>query len=165
MTSETDQSTSPAGASRPSTEPIAGDPLLASTAPSAGPVAPPAATPPVAPPAASHPTSEREREPQPVEVEDSGEGGSKIKTAAVVAGAAALANKVRQEAPKVLHQLRERRITGRRVILTEVDGRFLAIGPYKNEDQARQDAFKVGGTPRIAELVPHTAFFAPPDQQ
>jgi hypothetical protein len=87
-----------------------------------------------------------------------------VKAAAIVASAAALANKARKEAPKVVNQLRERRVAGRCVIVTEVDGRFLAIGPYKNEDTARGDVFKVGGTPHIAELVTDTAFFAPPEQ-
>jgi hypothetical protein len=162
MTSEIDPSDRSAAAPRAATEPVVADPLPASLAPCAGDVTAPTPTPPVDAPAASRTASEPE--PQPVDADDSGEGGSKVKTAAVVAGAAALANKVRQEAPKVLHQLRERRIAGRHVIITEVDGRFLAIGPYKNEDDARKDGFKVGGTPRIAELVADTAFFAPPDQ-
>ena len=160
MTSETDRSAGPADVSRRSTEPIAGDPLLATPDPSVGTSDSPMAAPFAAPPDANLAS---EPEPQPVETRDSGDGSSKVKTAAVVAGAAALANKVRQEAPKMLNQLRERRITGRRVIITEVDGRFLAIGPYKNEDEARQDAFKVGGNPHIAELVADTAFFARPD--
>jgi hypothetical protein len=106
-----------------------------------------------------------EPQPQSDDVDSSGDGGSRVKTAAVVAGAAAVANKMRQQAPKLLHQLRERRLAGRHVIVTEVDGRFLAIGPYKNEDQARKDSFKVGGTPHVAELVPDDSFFAPPDRQ
>lgn len=82
----------------------------------------------------------------------------------MVAGAVAVANKVRKEAPKVVHQVRERRLAGRCVIVTEVDGQFLAIGPYKDEDSARKDAFKVGGTPHVAELRSDTAFFAPAEQ-
>jgi hypothetical protein len=92
------------------------------------------------------------------------EGGSKAKAAALLAGAAALANKMRKEAPKAVHQLRERRIAGRCVIVTEVDGRFLAIGPYKDEESARQDSFKVGGTPHVAELMSESTFFAPAEQ-
>ena len=91
------------------------------------------------------------------------DGGSKVKTAAVLAGAAALANKVRHEAPKVLQQLREKRAAGRCVILTEADDRALAIGPYKNEEAASHDLFKVGGTSRVVELMSDTAFFAPHD--
>lgn len=163
MTSENDPSATPAGANPPSTEPIVGVPLVAAPPPSASTVSTEPTTPPVTPPAGSRPTPEPQAE--PTKPEESDEGGSKAKTAAVVAGAAALANKVRQEAPKRLHQLRERRATGRRVIITEVDGHFLAIGPYKNEDEARQDAFKVGGNPHIAELVSEAAFFAPSDQQ
>jgi hypothetical protein len=159
MTSDTDRSAGSAGAHPSSSEPVAGDPLLAGPAPDAGTAGPPIAPPPVATPAAKGSASEKA--PQPVEADDPGAGSSKVKTAAVVAGAAAVANKVRHEAPKILNQLRERRVTGRRVIITEVDGRFLAIGPYKDAEAARQDAFRVGGSPHIAELVPDSAFFAP----
>jgi hypothetical protein len=89
------------------------------------------------------------------------DGGSKAKTAVVLAGAAALANKVRQEAPKMLQQMREKRAAGRCVIVTEADDRALAIGPYKNDEAARHDLFKVGGTSRVVELMSDTAFFAP----
>jgi hypothetical protein len=91
------------------------------------------------------------------------DGGSKAKTAVVLAGAAALANKVRHEAPKMLQQLREKRAVGRCVIVTEADDRALAIGPYKNDEAARHDLFKVGGTSRVVELMSDTAFFAPHD--
>jgi hypothetical protein len=89
------------------------------------------------------------------------QGGGKVKAAAVVAGAAALANKVRQEAPKKIRQLREKRAAGRCVIVTEADGHYLAVGPYKDEDAARQALFKVGGTAHVAELLSTTAFFDP----
>jgi hypothetical protein len=101
--------------------------------------------------------------PSPTEQTEPDDGGSKVKTAAVLAGAAALANKVRHEAPKVLQQMREKRAAGRCVILTEADDRALAIGPYKNEEAARHDLFKVGGTSRVVELMSDTAFFAPHD--
>jgi hypothetical protein len=138
-----------------STEPITGDPLITAPDPSdaveASTTAPPVAEP-VTPAV----------DPRPVKSAPSeDDGGGKAKTAAMVAGAAALANKVRKEAPKVVNQLRERRMAGRCVIITEVDGRFLAIGPYKNEGAARGHVFKVGGTPHVAELVSETAFFAP----
>lgn len=139
-----------------STEPIAGDPLITAPDPSEV-VVPSAVEPPVREPATP--------DPPPVEpVSSTEDGGGKVKAAAVVAGAAALANKLRKEGPKVINQLRDRRLVGRCVIITEVDGRFLAIGPYKNEDAARGDAFKVGGTPHVAELVSETAYFAPPEQ-
>jgi hypothetical protein len=95
------------------------------------------------------------------QTEPDGGGGSKAKTAAVLAGAVAVANKVRHEAPKMLQQMREKRAAGRCVIVTEADDRALAIGPYKNEDAARLDLFKVGGTSRVVELMSDTAFFAP----
>jgi hypothetical protein len=99
----------------------------------------------------------------PTEQTEPDDGGSKVKTAAVLAGAAALANKVRHEAPKMLQQMREKRAAGRCVILTEADDRALAIGPYKNEEAASHDLFKVGGTPRVVELMSDTAFFTPHD--
>jgi len=102
--------------------------------------------------------------PSPNEQPEPGDGGSsKAKTAVVLAGAAALANKVRHEAPKMLQQMREKRAAGRCVILTEADDHALAIGPYKNEDAARDDLFRVGGTTRVVELMSDTAFFAPHD--
>jgi hypothetical protein len=99
----------------------------------------------------------------PTEQTEPDDGGSKVKTAAVLAGAAALANKVRQEAPKMLQQMREKRAAGRCVILTEADDRALAIGPYKNEEAASHDLFKVGGNPRVVELMSDTTFFTPHD--
>jgi hypothetical protein len=52
-------------------------------------------------------------DPSPPEfVHSSDDAGGKVKTAAMVAGAAALANKLRKEAPKVINQLRDRRLTG-----------------------------------------------------
>jgi hypothetical protein len=150
----TDQ-TNPRGGS---TDPIPGDPLTTDRGTS-DPVEAPAVYPPVAEPVT--PSFDL----RPVESAPSDEaGGGKVKAAAVVAGAAAVANKVRKEVPKVVNQLRERRMAGRCVIITEVDGRYLAIGPYKNEDAAQGDVFKVGGTPHVAELVSDTAFFAPPEQ-
>ena len=89
------------------------------------------------------------------------QGGGKLKAAAVVAGVAALANKLRQEAPKRVRQVRQKRAVGRCIILTEADGRYLAIGPYRSEDAARRDVFKVGGTPHVAELVSTAAYFNP----
>jgi hypothetical protein len=141
-----------------STEPIAGEPLITAPEPSdavpMAEMAPPVAEP--VPPAA---------DPRPAASAPSeNEAARKVKTAAVVAGAAALANKVRKEAPKVVNQLRERRMAGRCVIITEVDGRFLTIGPYKNEDAARDRVFKVGGNPHVAEIVSDTTFFMPPEK-
>lgn len=51
------------------------------------------------------------------------------------------------------------------MIVTEVDGRYLVIGPYKNDEAARQDVFEVGGDAHIAELVAGTAFFSPPSRR
>jgi hypothetical protein len=99
----------------------------------------------------------------PKDVSEESASGSKLKTGALVAGAAAVANKVRHDAPKLVRQLREKRAAGQCVIVSETDGETLAIGPYKDADAARQDLFKVGGTPRIVELVSETSFFAARD--
>lgn len=155
MTDESNPSTGVTSGHR-DPAPITGDPLFpapdpagSTDAPDATPTAGPRPTvPPVPPTPLDRATTEDE-------------GGSKAKAAAVVAGAVAVANKVRKEAPKVVNQLRERRVAGRCVIVTEVDGRFLAIGPYKDEESARRDAFKVGGTPHVAELMSDTAYFPP----
>ena len=165
--------TDQASTNRGSTEPIPGDPLIADPDPldQTPTMAPPVGAPveplaPVADPVVTSvetPVVTSVETPTVESAPSEEEGGGKVKAAAVVAGAAAIANKVRKEAPKVVNQLRERRVAGRCVIVTEVDGRFLAIGPYKNEDAARGDVFKVGGTPHVAELVSDSAFFAPPE--
>ena len=101
--------------------------------------------------------------PTPVQVErgpeESGQGtGGKVKAAAVLAAAAALANKVRQEAPKKVHEIRQRRVAGRCVVLAEVDGRQVAIGPYRDDRAARQDSANFAGVPTVIELVSPTAY-------
>lgn len=131
-------------------EPIAGDPLIIAPVVSDDGVVPvePIPTAPLEP---AQPPTEETTQPD--------EGGSKVKTAALLAGAAALANKVRQEAPKKLEQIREKRAAGRCVIVTEADGQMLAIGPFKDDDAARQELFNVGGAPRVVELMSESAFF------
>ena len=129
---------------------VAGEPLAPPLEPA--PIAAPAE--PSAMPSASSPT------PVPTAQAEESEGG-KVKAAALLTGAAALANKVRQEAPKKVKQIREKRVAGRCVIVTEANDATLAIGPYKDEETAQKDLFKVGGTPRVVELVSETAFFRP----
>jgi hypothetical protein len=131
-------------------EPIAGDPLIIAPVVSDDVVVPvePIPTAPVEP---APPPTEEATQPD--------EGGSKVKAAALLAGAAALANKVRREAPKKLQEIREKRAAGRCVIVTEADGQMLAIGPFKDDDAARQELFNVGGAPRVVELMSESAFF------
>jgi hypothetical protein len=86
---------------------------------------------------------------------------SKAKTTALLAGAAALANKVRQEAPKKVQEIRQKRAAGRCVILTEHDGRLIAVGPYPDEQAARQDSVKVTGAPSVIELMTQQTYFPP----
>lgn len=87
--------------------------------------------------------------------------GSKVKAAAVLAGAAALANKVRQDAPKRWQEIREKRVAGRCVILMEVAGRQVAVGPYRNDTAARQDSAKLTGAPKVIELISPAVYMAP----
>ena len=75
-------------------------------------------------------------------------------------GAAAIANRVRRDAPSKVHEFREQRAAERCVIVTKVEGRYLASGPYKDGAAAQQDIFNVGGTPHVAELKPQATFFA-----
>lgn len=85
------------------------------------------------------------------------------KASALLNDAAALANKVRREAPKRIREAREKRVAGRCVILTEVDGRQLAIGPYPDDQAAHQDTTRVSGTPHVIELFSQAAYFGPED--
>lgn len=87
------------------------------------------------------------------------------KVTALLTGAAALANKVRSEAPTKIREAREKRLAGHRVILTEVDGRAVAVGPYRNDQAAHQDIAKVSGAPRVVELLSPTAHFATKDAE
>jgi hypothetical protein len=92
----------------------------------------------------------------------SGSGGGKVKAAALVAGAAALVHKLRKEAPKKAREVREKRVAGRCILLTEVAGRPVAIGPYRDEQAARQDLTRVTGAPQVLELKSQ-AYFGTPD--
>lgn len=96
------------------------------------------------------------------QVDDSEEdSGGKLKAGALLAGAVAVANKVRQKAPAKVQEIREKRAAGRCVILTEFGGRSVAIGPYRDAEAARQATMKVAGAPRVVDLVSEKAFFAP----
>lgn len=138
-------------------EPVLEEPVIAE--PVTEPVSPTQPAPPF--------TSEPVGEAAPVtaeQPEESGQGaGGKVKAVALVAGAAALANKVRQEAPKKVQEIRHKRAAGRCVILTEINGRQVAIGPYRDEQAARQDTVKVDGIPHLVELLPQSAYFPPQD--
>jgi hypothetical protein len=86
-----------------------------------------------------------------------------VKVAALVAGATALANKVRREAPKKVQQLQEKRAAGRHVIISEIAGRTVAIGPYPTGQAAREDRAKVAGATQLVELLSPTAYSASQD--
>jgi hypothetical protein len=89
--------------------------------------------------------------------------GAKVKAAALVAGAATLLNKLRKEAPKKAREVREKRVAGRCILLTEVAGRPVAIGPYRDEQAARHDLTRVTGAPQVLELKSQAAYFGTPD--
>jgi hypothetical protein len=88
--------------------------------------------------------------------------GAKVKAAALVAGAAALVNKLRKEAPKRAREVRQKRIAGRCILLTEIAGHPVAIGPYRDEQAARHDLTRVTGAPQVLELKSQAAYFGTP---
>jgi hypothetical protein len=89
--------------------------------------------------------------------------GAKVKAAALVAGAATLLNKLRKEAPKKAREVREKRVAGRCILLTEMAGHPVAIGPYRDEQAARHDLTRVTGAPQVLELKSQAAYFGTPD--
>ena len=115
---------------------------------------------PVAIPRPAAPASPPPPLPSSDEGRESGGGPGKLKAAALLAGAATLANKVRQDAPRKVQELREKRAAGRYVILTEVTGGAVAVGPYPDEQAARQDLGNVRGVPRVVELLSPGAYAA-----
>jgi predicted RNA-binding protein with PUA domain len=98
----------------------------------------------------------------PVESDDgSGDGGVREKVASVWSAATSFANKVRQEAPKKVQELKEQRASGRHILLAERDGRTVAVGPYRDAETAQRSASKVTGANQIIELMSEAAFFMP----
>lgn len=95
---------------------------------------------------------------EPAGQSDQDSGGGKVKAAALLAGATALANKVRQEAPKKVKEIREKRVAGRCVLLTNLADREVAIGPYPDEQAARMDLVNFAGVPRVVELVSQASY-------
>jgi poly-gamma-glutamate capsule biosynthesis protein CapA/YwtB (metallophosphatase superfamily) len=96
---------------------------------------------------------------------DNSGGGSKAKKAAFFAAATAFANTVRQEAPKKVREIREKRAAGRHVIVAEIGGRTVAVGPFPGGEDARRNAEKLSGTTRIVELVPASTYIPSTDDQ
>ena len=74
-------------------------------------------------------------------------------------------NKLRKEAPKKAREVREKRVAGRCILLTEMAGRPVAIGPYRDEQAARQDLTRVTGAPQVLELKSQAAYFGTPDSR
>jgi hypothetical protein len=71
-------------------------------------------------------------------------------------------NKLRKEGPKMAREVREKRVAGRCILLTEVAGRPVAIGPYRDEQAAGQDLTRVTGAPQVLELKSPAAYFTTP---
>jgi hypothetical protein len=59
--------------------------------------------------------------------------------------------------------VREKRIAGRCILLTEAAGRPVAIGPYRDAQAARHDLTRVTGAPQVLELKSQAAYFGTPD--
>ena len=133
------------------TEPVVTDPVVAGPD-SAPDLAPTTSGPTPLPPEAPDHT-------EPAEQSDPGVGG-KAKAAALLAGAAALANKVRQEAPKKVREIRQKRVAGRYVLVTGAP-REVAVGPYPDEEAARQDLVNFAEVPRVVELLSQPAYHGP----
>jgi hypothetical protein len=129
----------------------------------AGPAEPEPPTPPEQAPSPISPATP----PTPARTEPAEEPGRRTgqTVTALLAGVGTLANKVRTAAPKKVREAREKRVAGRRVILTEVDGRQVAIGPYSNDAAARQDTVRVSGAPHVVELLSQTAYFGTQDSE
>jgi hypothetical protein len=96
------------------------------------------------------------------EEESSQPGGAKRKLAALAAGATTLARKIRKAGPKKIRDVRVRRAADRCVILTEVAGRPVAIGPYRHAHAAQKDAARINA-PQVVELRPPAVHFTAPD--
>jgi hypothetical protein len=139
-------------------------------------VTPPASATSVSPPTSPEPVTAAP--PAPARGEQSAEtgsgGGAKAKVTALVGGAAALANKVRKAVAgrgvaggRVVagraRAIREKRVAGRCVIVTEIGGRPVVIGPYRDEQAARQHAARVPGAAQVAQLKSGAAYFAEAD--
>ena len=88
-----------------------------------------------------------------------GDRRGKLDTGGLVASATALVGKLRTEVPKKVRDAREKRAVGRHVVLTERDGRPVAIGPFASSNEAQRIAQRVSGAPTVVELVSETAFF------
>jgi hypothetical protein len=98
-------------------------------------------------------------------------GGAKAKITAGVRGVATLARKVggavagrgaeggRAVAGRA-RTMREKRAARRCVIVTESSGRPVVIGPYRDEEAARQDVARVPGAAQVAQLKSGKAYFA-----
>lgn len=84
----------------------------------------------------------------------------KLTKAAFLASAVALANKVRQTAPKKLQELRENLTAGRFVIVTEAHGRTVAVDPYRDAVAASDSAGKLPGKPTAVRLMSEDSFLA-----
>jgi hypothetical protein len=87
-----------------------------------------------------------------VGVESPQRGGMKGRLAALGAGVASLAKRVYKGGPKKMRLARRGRTTNRCVILTEVGGRLVAIGPYRNEQAAHKDLARTHGQ-QVVELT------------
>lgn len=114
------------------------------------------------PPSAAEPEPTTTLHTSEASEQDDHSAASQVKATALLAGVAALANNLRQEAPKKVQEIREKRAAGRCVILAEQDGRPVAVGPYPSNEAARADTSKVAAGASVVELVPESAFFDSP---
>jgi hypothetical protein len=134
-------------------------PVVAQHTAAASSAADPLLPPPVATSAATGPTVV----PSPASDESSStkdHRGGKVKAAGLIAAATALAGKLRTEVPKKVVDVREKRAVGQHVVMTELRGRVVAVGPYRNSSEAQAVTRRMAGTPTAVELVSERAFFS-----
>ncbi len=99
------------------------------------------------------------------EEESSQPGGAKRKLAALAAGATTLAKKIRKAGPKKVRDVRVRRTADQCVILTEVAGRPVAVGPYRHAHAAQKDATRIEAAQVVELKSPAVHFTTPADKE
>lgn len=155
----------------PTDDVVAGDPFLTAPSDFEAPAVPapgravpepePVPTPiAVAPPAQAVTLATDSVEPrnEPAKRSDTESNSGKVKAAAVLAAAAALTNKVRQKAPEMLRDIRDKRAAGKCVLITERDGVKVAVGPFADKSNAEMNASKVAGVATVVPLISEDAF-------
>ena len=115
---------------------------------------------PVADPAATYPTSNDLPGVEVAPQRGRGGDGPKATASALLAGVGSALGRLRRDVPRAVQELQERRTAGRCVLLAQLDGRDVAIGPFAGEAAAREVAQELAaaGSTRIVEVLRPAAF-------